>query len=163
MEMVSCPLSLQIIMFKSFYLIIWSTLFTFSTKLDQKTLDDLQSRGHMHGLVVFSAHRDTVDILSSTHSLTSLQHLGLLDCIELANVQDLVMAELTENFHKLQHNVGEWVASSETMTEMLGQHAMRRSVHKRECTLTGQCDGEEDTWFTEYVRKLYCLFILLVK
>lgn len=135
--------------------------FAFSTKLDQKTLDDLQSRGHIHSLVVLSAHRDTADILSSTHSLSSLQHLGLLDCTELANVQDLVTAELTENVRKLQHHVGEWMSSSETMTEVLAQHAVRRSVHNRACTLTGQCGGEEDTWFTEYVRTLHCSFLAI--
>lgn len=148
MEMVSFPSSSQVPSDHHSY-------YPLSTKLDQKTMDDLQSRGHMHGLMVLSAHRDTADILSSSHSLTSLQQLGLLDCTVLANVHDLVLAELTENLHKLQHHVGEWIASSEVVAERLAQHAVRRSVHRRECALSGQCSGGEDTWFTEYVRSMH--------
>ena len=110
-------------------------------------------------------------ILSSSHNITSLEQLGLSQCSVLANIRDMVVGELKENSNTLQHTLGEWV-SSEVAEELFPDGIQqrlssnvhtdaKRSTQSRDCMLSGKCDGQEDSWFTEYVSKLYILSAMI--
>lgn len=115
-------------------------------------LHELVSSGHHMSLEIISTHLYTVHVLSSAHNVSSLEAIGLHKCTQLANVRDLFREELSQNWHKLHDYTGELLLGDKL--EELPLYVTKRSEEKYvECVLNGNCAGQEDQWFTEYVRK----------
>ena len=91
-------------------------------------------------------------VLTGAHTAASLESVGLSGCVRLAAVRDLFRHELQQNWHKLSDRSQGWLRGS-LLSEIEGQphRVEQRSTDDKKCVLNGECSGEEDHWFTEYV------------
>lgn len=67
---------------------------------------DLHDKGHLFQIeVLHSRTSGHVEVITPLDSVATLDTLGLRDCTLLANMDDLVAAELAQNWDNLQHHV----------------------------------------------------------
>ena len=136
-------------------------VFCFSSTVPKKAvLNELVSKGHQLSLEIISIHAHSVHVFSSTHTATSLEAVGLHKCTQLANARDLFRDELNQNWHTLHGYTGE--SSLRDILEGQPLYITKRSQENdKECVLDGRCSGQEDQWFSEYVRTMRVLIDLL--